>query len=316
MFCRQGYRVRLLTRTPAEYPWIQKYHNVEVVEGDLRDRDSLSDDMLAGCQYVVHAGGLFRFWGTREDFIETNTIGTKNILELSTRAQVEKFIHISSIAVIGQPDPTSVIDETYPPNPVEPYQESKLKAEQFALRYYEEHGLPIVVLRPGAYYGPMGDYAFNRLFIKDPMRGIIMQLDGGRYITFPAYVGDVAESILLGLEKGKPGEIYNICGDWISHKDAFSIVIDEANIRFPRLRLPGWLGLRTSQFLELVSKLTGREPFWPINMQSYVYNNWRVSNDKACRELGFQPLEFREGVRRTVEWYRAGKPEQIDELNC
>lgn len=313
--CRQGHSIRVLTRDQRAHAWLARYPRVEVVHGDLRDASSFHD-AVTGCRYFVHAGGLFRFWGDPRAFDATNALGTENALNAALAAGVERFVHISSIAVIGEPDPTNIIDETYPPNPVEPYQESKLRAENRALEVCRVQGLPVIVLRPGAFYGPMGEYAFNRLFFRDPMRGLIMQMDGGSHIIFPAYVGDVAQAITLALSQGRVGEIYNVCGDWISHRDAFTIVIQEAALRWPRLNLPGSLGVLTARVLTAFSKITQREPFWPINMRSYVYNNWRVSNDKARRELGFVPTDFREGAKRTVAWYRAGKPDHIPELEC
>jgi nucleoside-diphosphate-sugar epimerase len=148
------------------------------------------------------------------------------------------------------------------------------------------------------------------------MRGIIMQIDRGRYIIFPAYIGDVAQGVILALDRGRDGEIYNICGDWISHRDAFSIVIEEARLRWPRLPIPGWLGINTARVMTALAPLVRREPFWPINLRSYVYNYWRVSNQKARQELGFMPTDFREGARRTIAWYRSGKPDHIPELDC
>ncbi|GAB4518632.1 MAG: NAD-dependent epimerase/dehydratase family protein [Anaerolineae bacterium] len=313
--CRAGYPVRVLTRQPHSHPWLDRYPQVEVVQGDLADLSTL-EAALQGCRYVIHAGGLFRFWGDEEHFMLTNAQGTANMLHAATRAGIERFVHVSSIAVIGEPDPANVIDETYPPKPVDPYQKSKLEGEQAALRACHTQGLPVVVIRPGAFYGPLGEYAFNRLFFKDPMRGIIMQVDGGNYINFPAYIGDVANGLILALQKGHPGEIYHVCGDWISHKEAFNIVCEEANLHWPRLNIPGWLGIAASRFLEGLSLLTRREPFWPINMRSYVYNNWRVSSEKARRELGFVPVDFREGARKTIAWYRAGKPDDIIETQC
>lgn len=71
------------------------------------------------------------------------------------------------------------------------------------------------MLRPGAFYGPLGSYVFNRLFFKDPDAGIIMQINGGSYITFPAYIGDVAQAIvraltavILGKSTTCAGEVY------------------------------------------------------------------------------------------------------------
>jgi nucleoside-diphosphate-sugar epimerase len=163
----------------------------------------------------------------------------------------------------------------------------------------------------------LGTYAFNRLFFKDPMRGLIMQVDGGRHIIFPAYIGDVARGIVQALAQGRVGEIYNICGEWISHRRAFDIICEEANIRWPRVPMPSWLDLPLAQVLEILYGAVGTEPFWPMNMlRSYVHNNWRVSSEKARRELGFQSTDFREGARRTIAWYRAGEPDNWAETDC
>ncbi len=313
--CRAGFEIRVLTRDPARNAWLERYPGVQVVKGDLLDAKTLLQ-AAKGCQYVIHAGGMFRFWGNEAAFISTNAIGTDNVMKAALEARVERVIHISTIAVIGQPDPTRIVDETHPAHPADAYQRSKWQAEQVVTSYFQEHQLPVVVLRPGAYYGPLGHYAFNRLFFRDPMRGIIMQVNGGRYIIFPAYINDVVRGVLQGLEKGRLGEVYNICGDWISHREAFDVICEEANLPWPRLPIPGWLGIYTSRFLEAIAFFTHREPFWPLNLRSYVYNNWRVSSDKARRELGFVPTEFRMGARRTIEWYRAGQPDWIPELEC
>lgn len=315
MLCRDHYQIRVLTRYPDQNSWLRAYPHLEVVPGDLTDRDVLISAMR-GCRYVIHAGGYFRFWGDEQTFMKTNAQGTENMLHAALFTNIERFIHISSIAVIGQPDPENIIDETYPPKPVEPYQRSKFQGEQLALKYYREHHLPVVILRPGAYYGPLGEYAFNRLFFRDPMRGIIMQIDGGQYINFPVYISDVPHGIIRALEHARVGEIYHICGDWISHRDAFDIICEEAGLHWPRISIPGWAGIAASRFLEALAHITHKEPFWPLNMRSYVYNNWRVSSQKARHELGFVPTDFREGARRTIAWYRAGKPHNIAETEC
>jgi nucleoside-diphosphate-sugar epimerase len=252
---------------------------------------------------------MFRFWvpGDERIFFDTNARGTEHILNASLKFRVERMVHISTAAVIGQPDSNKIVDETHPPRPADAYQRSKLQAEQIVLGYYSQHRLPVIILRPGAYYGPMGEYAFNRLFFKDPMRGIIMQVSGGRHIIFPAYIADVAQGVMKALVRARPGEIYNICGAWITHREAFDIVCDEAHLRWPRLPIPAWMGIATARVLEAISTITRREPFWPLNLRSYVYNNWRVSSAKAQRELGFEPTEFREGARRTIAWSRAGQ---------
>jgi len=313
--CRAGFSLRVLTRHPEPNNWLKRYPGIEVVPGDLLDSAVVSKAMQ-GCQYVIHAGGMFRFWGNEQEFASTNALGTEHILAAAVHADIQRLIHVSTIAVIGQPDPSRIVDETHPAYPADAYQRSKWQAEQAAMRYLQDYQLPVVVVRPGAYYGPLGHYAFNRLFFKDPMRGIIMQVNGGRYIIFPAYIADVAQGVMKALEKGQVGEVYNICGDWISHKDAFDIICQEAGLRWPRLPIPGWLGINTARVLEGLSKITRTEPFWPLNLRSYVYNNWRVSSEKAQRELGFVPTGFRVGARATIAWYRAGQPDMLPELEC
>ncbi len=315
VLCRTGRPLRVLTRHPEQHEWLKRYPRVEVVVGDLADRDVLHQ-AVEGCDAVIHAGGMFRFWGDERAFSITNAQGTANILDAALAVGVQRFVHISTVAVVGHPDPRGIVDETHPAQPADAYQRSKWQAEEAVMNACHERQLPVVVMRPGAYYGPLGQYAFNRLFFKDPMRGIIMQVDGGRHIIFPAYISDVAQGVILGLEKGRVGEVYNICGDWISHLDAFDIVCREAGLHWPRLPIPGWLGISTARVLEMLSVLTHSEPFWPLNLRSYVYNNWRVSSEKARRELGFAPISFEEGARRTIAWYRAGQPDDLPELAC
>lgn len=312
--CRQGVPVRLLSRTPNAYPWLVNYPNVTVVQGDLRDYDAVLAGMQ-GCDRVIHAAGLFSMWQDAGDFIATNVLGTQNVINAARVCGVKRLVYVSTVAVIGKPQPGRIIDEQHPPNPSDLYQASKLEAEREILSSADAT-LSTVVVRPGAFYGPMGTYAFNRLFFIDPMRGLIMQMDGGKYIIFPAYIGDVAQGILLALAKGQTGEIYNLCGETLSHRAAFDIICEEAGIRWPRLTIPGWVGINFARLLTFISKITRREPFYPVGLRSYVFNDWVVSSDKAIDELGFQPTPFRDGARHTIAWFKAGKPDTIPEVVC
>ncbi len=286
-----------------------------MVPADILDAERVAE-AVAGCDYVVHAAGRFRFWGSRQDFEQTNVVGTENVLRAAAKSGISRLIYVSTVAVIGSPDPKRVVDEQHPARPADNYQRSKLHAEQAVLRAVENDAVPAVILRPGAFYGPLGTYAFNRLFFRDPLRGIIMQVNGGRYVTFPVYIGDVPQAILSAFEQGRAGEIYNVSGESLTHRQAFDIICAEGRIGYPRLRIPGWLGIAVSQGMSAVARLTGREPFWPITLRSYVYNYWNVSSDKARRELDFVPTDFREGARRTLAWYRAGMPDDIAEVGC
>ncbi len=312
--CQSGFELRVLTRTPSKHPWLNTYPNVEVIQGDVATGEGLS--AIEGCDFVIHAAGLFSMWNGAGDFEQTNATGTENLLRTASQYQVKRFIHVSTIAVIGDPQADLIIDETHPPRPADLYQSSKLHAEQIVRRFHDEQQIETIILRPGAFYGPLGDYAFNRLFFTDPMRGLIVEPDGGNYLTFPVYIGDVVQGILLALSKGRSGEIYNICGESIAHSEVYDIVCEEANLWYPRIYLPDMLGIMGARFLTYLSKLTRREPFYPLGLRSYVFNDWCVSSEKARIELGFEPIDFRDGAKRTIAWYRAGKPESLPELEC
>ncbi|MCC7206724.1 MAG: NAD-dependent epimerase/dehydratase family protein [Anaerolineae bacterium] len=297
-----GYRVRVLTRHPDRHPWLCD-RDVQVVAGNVEARNTF-ERALARCRYVVHAAGRFSFWGAPESFARTNLHGTLHMLDAARAAGVERFIQVSTVAVIGDPEPGRVIDENCPARPADPYQRSKLEGERVALQFARTHGLPVIVLRPGAFYGPHGRYGFNRLFIEDPLKGLRIQVQDGQRVIFPAYVGDVAAGIVAALTLGRPGETYNLSGESIRHRDANRIVSEEAGIHPFRLSVPGWSMIALAAAWTALSRLTRVEPYYPLNLRSYVFNDWTVSSDKARRELDFRPLNFREGVRRTLAWYR------------
>lgn len=298
-----GYRVRALARPTSEVRHLQD-PNIEVVTGDVLDAAVLQQS-IAGCRHVVHAAGLFRFWGAREDFERVNVQGTANVVEAARKHAVARFIHISTIAVVGQHPPDVVIDETVKCQPADPYQRSKFDAENFVRMFARAANLPAIILRPGAFYGPWGRYAFNRLFFEDPLKGLRLQVHGGRRITFPAFVPDVARAIVAALQSGRTGETYNVSGEPLSHQQANAIVSRLAGISRLRLNISADLMLQLARWMTAQAERTHREPYYPIHMASYVFQDWRVSSDKARAELGFAPTPFEEGARRTLEWYWA-----------
>ncbi len=298
----RGHKLRALVRPSSACDFLRPL-GVELAWGDVRDAESIRA-ATAGCRAVVHAAGKFRFWGKREEFFNTNLEGTRNALQAARQANVEQFIFISTIAVAGAPRADAVIDETYPSAPWDDYQRSKLEAERLTLHYHQEYGLPTVVLRPGAFYGPGGRYAFNRLFFEDPLKGLQLQVHRGRRINFPVYIQDVAQGIDLVLKRGRPGQVYNISGASLSHQEANDTVDRLLGYHIWRFNAPTWAMLALARAWTWISRYTEREPYYPFNLSLYVFYDWKVSCEKAKRELGFVPTPFEEGARATLEWYR------------
>ncbi len=302
MLVQAGYEIRALVRPTSNTDFLERL-GVELAYTDDIANQAAVQAACRGCDQVVHAAGLFRFWGKPHEFWQTNVEGTTAMLNAALANDVKRFIYISTIAVVGTTPAQEVIDENTVCRPQEPYQLSKLEAETRVLAYGQE-GLPVIVLRPGAFYGPWGRYAFNRLFFEEPLRGWRIRVDGGRHITFPVFVPDVAQGIMLALDKAKPGEIYNISGRSLTHNEANNIISDLAGIGRWRINIPRNLVISLSRAWTGLSHFTRKEPFYPINMAPYVFQDWHISTAKAEKELGFTPTSFETGARQTLQWYK------------
>lgn len=303
LLIQHNYQLRALVRPTSDTAFLTA-HGVELaVASDISAANEVAQACV-GIDAVIHAAGEFRFWGSYDEFYQTNVAGTKTVLDGAVQANVRRFVHVSTIAVAGTFPDGTVLDETTPPNPADEYQQTKLEAEKLVLDYGRSHlTLDTVIIRPGAFYGPHGTYAFNRLFFQEPLRGWRIKVGGGRHVQFPVYVPDVAQGVLLGLQKGKDREIYNICGESMTHNACNDIISDLAGISRFRFPVPKTAVLALAWSWTQLSKVTGQEPFYPINLRLYVFQDWRVSTEKAQKELGFQPTPFKQGAKETLDWF-------------
>jgi len=187
--------------------------NATVINGDLRNKDLVlkaTKDIEVVIHLAAHTSVIDSLKNPSFDF-ENNVIGTLNLLEVSFKNKVEKFIFASSNAVIG--DPLYVpIDEKHQVKPKSPYGASKLAAEGYCTAFAEKE-LHTVILRFANVYGINMDHKksviplfINRILNNKPP---IIYGDGNQTRDF-IHVQDIVESIILAEEYGKSGEIYQI----------------------------------------------------------------------------------------------------------
>jgi dihydroflavonol-4-reductase len=300
---KAGYRVRALVRPGSQPDWLPN-EQIEIVSGDLTKPESFHSS-LAGCRYLIHAGAYFRFWGKDADFTRINFEGTQNVVRAARAAGIARIVYISTIAVVGKPQPGALIDEDIECRPQTGYQRSKCRTERWLLAEAEESHLPVVVLRPGAFYGPGSRYGFNRLFLIEPMKGWRVRVEGGRRLIFPVYVPDSATAAAAALTRGRVGQIYNISDRPYSHNEVNQIASRLLGINPCRWNAPKALMLSLAWLMEQASRISGREPFYPLNLRHYVFNDWNVTSRKAAEELSFSPTPLEEGLAETVRWLRS-----------
>jgi len=190
---------------------------IRFIEGDVRRRKDV-EEALEDVEAVFHLAAITSVpYSVKHSKVtyEVNVDGTRNLLETCLHSSVEKFIYLSTCAVYGEPEYLPV-DEKHPTNPISPYAESKLKAEQACMKFQEDYGLKTTILRPFNIYGSRqrndwyGGVIAN--FIERLRRGIppLIYGDGKQTRDF-IYIDDAITAFLMALNhEDAVGRTFNI----------------------------------------------------------------------------------------------------------
>ncbi|MDW3216444.1 MAG: dTDP-glucose 4,6-dehydratase [Ilumatobacteraceae bacterium] len=253
------------------------------VRGDICDQDAVAQH-LPGHDAVVHFAAESHVDRSIDDpfaFVTTNTFGTSVLCDVALRAEVSKFLHISTDEVYGTIDEGSY-SETDVLTPRSPYSAAKAGSDLLALSYHTTYGLPVVVTRCSNNYGP---YQFPEklipLFTTNLLDGRTVPLmgDGGNVRDW-IHVEDHNRAAHLVLERGAPGEIYNIG----AHNE-----LTNSDITRRLLTLTG----RDESAIEWVPDRLGHDRRYSVNIDKITALGWELQRD------------FDAGLEHTVEWYRS-----------
>jgi dihydroflavonol-4-reductase len=297
---RGGCTVRCLVRDPAKLRWL-KGKSVTLVEGDLDSKDTLKAGS-SGVDAVFHIAGLTAA-RSAEEYYKVNTEGSFNVAAAAMEAAAPPgvFLLISSLAAVGPAQADVTIDETRAPDPVTVYGKSKLEAEK---RLSGMEGLPLVVVRPPAVYGPR-DRELYPLF-RLAARGVLPVFNSAAKISL-VHVEDLARGILAAAVAGGTGETY-----FLAYKDAvpaldFPGLFESALGRRVRgFKVPGSFLKTASVMSETWGRLSGHMPvFNRDKLRELTAAGWVCSTSKSEKELGFTArIGAEEGLGRTAQWYR------------
>jgi UDP-glucose 4-epimerase len=260
---------------------------VKLFEGDVRD-PALVRQAVEGVDYVLHHAAVASVPASIDDPLtahECNATGTLNLLQACREAGVRRVVYASSSAVYGNP-PVQPNHESMAPMPLSPYAVSKLSAEQYCQVYTQVYGLETVSLRYFNVFGPRQDptspySAVIAIFIARMLTGQppVIHGDGLQSRDFIYVVNNVRANLLAAITPGVAGQVFNIaCGQ-----------------RYTLLDLVGAL----NQVLG-----TNLAPMHADPRSGDVRHS--LADISAARAaLNFTPpVDFMEGLRRTVAWYR------------
>ena len=216
-------------------------------------------------------------------FVETNVRGTFTLLEAARRHGTPRFLHVSTDEVYGSIEAPQEASESDLLRPSSPYSASKAGSDLLALSYFATFKMPVIVTRASNNYGP---YQFPEklipLMIANAIEDKPLPIYGdGMQIRDWLYVDDHCRAILAAIERGRPGEIYNIGGSRAL-----------PNVEVVRKILAA-LG-KPESLMQTVTDRPGHD------------RRYALTSAKLMRETGWQAqVPFEQGLQSTVEWYRS-----------
>jgi len=257
----------------------------QFVKGNICDPGVLEDTM-AGHDAVVHFAAeshVDRSIAGPDDFVNTNCFGTNVLMDVARRLEIPRVVHIGTDEVYGSVEAGSS-KETDPLEPRSPYSASKAGSDLIALSYHATYGLPVTVTRCTNNFGP---YQFPEkaipLFTTNLVDGIPVPLYGdGLNERDWLFVDDHCSGVALVLEKGEPGEIYNIGA---GNETPNRVLVDKLLAAF---------GVG-EEMVNYVEDRLGHDRRYSVDIAKATALGW-----KKQRTLD-------EALEATVDWYRANE---------
>lgn len=218
-------------------------------------------------------------------FIETNVLGTTNLLNIAKDVEIEKFVQISTDEIYGSLGETGYFTEETPFDPNSPYSSSKASADLIALSYFETFGMNISITSCSNNYGP---YQFPEklipLMVTNAMDGKKLPIYGdGLNVRDWLHVEDHCQAIDLVLREGQAGEIYNIGGhNERTNNEIVHLIVDYLDV--------------PEELITYVEDRLGHD------------KRYAIDPTKIETELGWKPkYTFDTGIIETIEWYKANE---------
>jgi dihydroflavonol-4-reductase len=301
--------VRVLDRRPP----VCAVSGVEYVSGSVLD-SALVDETLKNVEEVYHLAGLPGMWlPAKKDFHAVNFQGTEVVIAAARKRGIARFLHCSTESILFRP--ASLQDDANEHSLLQAqempglYTRSKLLAEQSAAQAAAA-GFPLVIGTPTMPVGPHDHNltpptAMLRHFLH---KRVQMYLD---FIVNLVDVRDVADGLILTMERGRIGHRYILGGESISLKKILKLMATISGRRYLSVPVPGRVAEAAAAMLEFVSDhVTHRPPSGTLEGVRIALRANELSIEKARNELGYAPRPVEPTLRDTIAYLLAA-PESI-----
>ncbi|MEX0600026.1 MAG: NAD-dependent epimerase/dehydratase family protein [Rhodothermales bacterium] len=300
----EGFRVRILRRPTSRLDLLgDAARRVEHIVGEIDDAIAV-DDAAAGIDRIFPAAACVGFGGGRhiDRLMRVNVDGTATVVNAALKHDVDRLLHVSSMAAFGRPDSSdALIDERTE------WQRSKANSAYAHSKYLAElevrrgiaEGLNAVIINPALIFGT-GRQGENTRRIVDRVRQERLPAvpTGGTNVVD---VRDVVRGALLAMECAEVGERYFLGSENLS----WEAIIDELCAAFgvstPRFRLHAKPAMILAYLSEGFSLVTGTEPLLTRETARTISRHYRYDNTKAGEVLDWHPRPFSETARHLAD---------------
>lgn len=259
--------------------------NYRFIKGDICDPSAV-EAAMKGCDAVLHFAAeshVDRSIYQPATAIDTNVIGTSTLLQIARATRISRFVQISTDEVYGDIPQCTFADENFRIAPSSPYSASKAGADLLVLSYVRTYGFPAMITRSSNNYGPFQfPEKFMPVMIMNALDGKPVPIYGdGKQQRDWLHVEDNCRGILVVLERGRVGEVYNIGG---------LDILENLDLAKRLLRLTG----KPESLLSHVQDRPGHD------------RRYALSCEKIKREFGWEPkISLEDGLRHSIDWYRS-----------
>jgi dTDP-glucose 4,6-dehydratase len=277
---------------------VEDHHKVKFVNVDLRD-ERYVDNVFEKYKitHVVHFAAeshVDNSIASPRTFVETNILGTFNLLEASRKYKIKRFHHISTDEVFGELGEKGSFREDSPYNPRNPYAASKASSDHLVRSYFHTYDLPITISNCSNNYGPN---QHKEKFIPTIINSILSRkkipvYGDGKNIRDWIYVEDHCSALWSILQKGQVGETYNVGAK--TEKSNY-LIIQEICIL---------LKVEPEDCVEFVEDRLGHD------------FRYAIDSSKIKKELKWNPKHsFEKGLAKTIAFYKAKYDTEFKDIN-
>lgn len=311
---QKGYSVKALKRESSDLSTIAKiFHHydadadnllqqIEWCNGDVLNINNL-EQLMSDCTHLYHCAAMVSFQpNEHEKMLKINVDGTKNVMEIACRLQLQKVVHVSSIAAFGRSRDAAFVDENCQwSNDIHHncYSISKYQSEQIVWNYIQK-GLNAVIVNPSVIIGMGSPHQGSSELITTVNRGLKFYTSGiNGYID----VRDVARAMIGLMESSISKERFILNSENLTYKQLFTFIANGLHKKPPTILVNKTMGELAWRLAKIGSFFTGRKPIITKETARTAQKKYEYSNEKIQQTIGYHFIPMEESLKHTCDFF-------------